>query len=72
MKILITGGCGFIGSNLSNFLKNKKYKVETLDNLQRKGSVLNLKLNKKNKIKNHRADIANFKKKLIACQSMIL
>ena len=62
MKILITGGCGFIGSNLSNFLKNKKYKVETLDNLQRKGSVLNLKLNKKNKIKNHRVDIANFKK----------
>ena len=40
-KILITGGCGSIGSNLSIFLK-KNYKVYSLDNLSRKGASLNL------------------------------
>ena len=31
MKILITGGAGFIGSNLSSFLANKGAKVTILD-----------------------------------------
>ncbi len=31
--ILITGGCGFIGSHLSLFLKKKKYKTIIVDNL---------------------------------------
>ena len=45
MKILITGGCGFIGSNLGLFLKSKikKAKVTSVDNLSRKGSILNYK-----------------------------
>ena len=30
-KILITGGCGFIGSNLTNYLINKGYKVYIID-----------------------------------------
>ena len=30
-KILITGGSGFIGSNLVNFLVKKKYKIINLD-----------------------------------------
>ena len=48
MKILITGGCGFVGSNLSLFLKNKGFKVYSLDNLYRKGSRINfLRLKKK-------------------------
>ena len=38
MKILITGGCGFIGSNLSIYLKNKGFKVYSLDNLLKKES----------------------------------
>lgn len=43
-KILITGGCGFIGSNLANYLlQNQKCeKVTVLDNLLRKGSKKNL------------------------------
>ena len=49
-KILITGGCGFIGSNLSIFLKKKNYKVYSLDNLSRKGASLNLERLKKFKI----------------------
>ena len=33
MKILITGSCGFIGFNLSEFLLNKNFKVVGIDNL---------------------------------------
>lgn len=32
MKILVTGGAGFIGSNLSEYFLNKDYKVVCLDN----------------------------------------
>jgi len=57
-KILITGGCGFIGSNLAEHL-NSKFKVSSLDYLLRSGSKLNeIRLNKK-KIKNYRIDISN-------------
>jgi UDP-N-acetylglucosamine 4-epimerase len=31
-KILITGGAGFIGSNLTEYFLNKSYKVKVLDN----------------------------------------
>lgn len=34
-KILITGGCGFIGANLIPLLEKKNYKVRVLDNLSR-------------------------------------
>lgn len=33
MKVLVTGGAGFIGSNLSNYLIGKKYQVRVFDNL---------------------------------------
>ena len=33
MKILLTGGSGFIGHNLSIYLKNKGHKVDILDSL---------------------------------------
>ena len=62
MKILITGGCGFVGSNLCLFLKQKNYKITSLDNLSRKGSLYNLSLLKKKKIRNLKIDIQNFKK----------
>lgn len=44
MTVLITGGCGFIGSNLAIMLKQQypKYTVLALDNLKRKGSELNM------------------------------
>jgi|TARA_B110000037_G_scaffold89436_1_gene105872 CDP-paratose 2-epimerase len=61
-KILITGGCGFIGTNLSLYLKKKKHNVFTLDNLSRNGSKYNLDLLKKNKITNYKIDITNSKK----------
>ena len=42
MKILITGGCGFIGSSLAIFLKEKikASQITSIDNLSRKGSTL--------------------------------
>lgn len=61
-KILITGGCGFIGSNLCIFLKKRNFSVYSLDNLSRKGSKYNLTLLKKFKIKNYNIDISNFQK----------
>jgi CDP-paratose 2-epimerase len=61
-KILVTGGCGFIGTNLCVYLKKKHYLVYSLDNLSRKGSIYNFKLLRDLKIKNFKFDIFNFKK----------
>ena len=62
MRILVTGGCGFVGSNIAVFLKKKNFFVSSLDNLFRNGSVLNLKRLNKLGIKNYKIDITNEKK----------
>ncbi len=62
MKILITGGCGFVGTNLALFLKSKGFFIESLDNLTRKGSRFNYNLLKKQKIKNYKINISDFNK----------
>ena len=64
MKILITGGCGFVGSNIAIYLKKnlKKVQIYSLDNLSRKGSSVNKKRLDKKKIKNFNINIVNFKK----------
>ena len=60
MKILITGGCGFVGTNIALYLSSIGHKVSSLDNLSRNGSKYNLSLLKKEKIKNFKVDIKNF------------
>ena len=62
MKILVTGGCGFVGANICLALKKKSNKVFSLDNLSRKSSVLNFEILKKKRIKNYKIDIFNEKK----------
>ena len=61
MKILVTGGCGFIGSSIAIFLKNRlsNLTIHSLDNLTRKSSKINLKRLKKLNIKNFNTNIEN-------------
>ena len=42
MKLLITGGCGFLGSNLAYNALKKNIKLVVFDNLSRSGSINNL------------------------------
>ena len=41
MKLLITGGCGFIGTNFAEYFSKQGWSVTVLDNLSRKGSTEN-------------------------------
>jgi CDP-paratose 2-epimerase len=59
MKIIVTGGCGFIGSNICIFLKNLSFKVISVDNLSKTYSKLNLKRLNDLNIKNYKIDISN-------------
>mgnify|MGYP000100089076 CR=1 FL=1 len=42
MRILVTGGAGFIGSNLSSFLVKRGAKITVLDDFS-KGTMENIK-----------------------------
>ncbi len=63
-KIIVTGGSGFIGSNLVNFLIKKKYFVINLDKLTYSSNKLNDKIRNKTNYKLIKVDINN-KNKLI-------
>ena len=47
-KIIVTGGLGFIGSNLINLLISKKYSVINLDKVSYSSNFYNLKEHKNN------------------------
>ena len=60
MKYLITGGCGFIGSNLALRVLNQGDELFILDNLFRHGSASNLEwLKSKGEFKHYSSDIRN-------------
>ena len=62
-KILVTGGSGFIGSNLVKYLVKKKYLVINVDKLSYSANPYNLKaLNKNKKYIFYKADLNNRKK----------
>jgi len=71
MKILVLGGCGFVGSNVSIHLKNKKFNVTSVDNLSRETSRVNLKRLKKNNIINYCFDLS-IKNKLLKLEKFDL
>ena len=49
MKILITGGAGFVGGNLAVYFAQRGHEVFCVDNLSRRGSEINLSRFKKHK-----------------------
>lgn len=59
MKILITGGAGFVGANLSFYLKKQGHDVIAFDNLARRGSEINLPDFKKEGITFVHGDVRN-------------
>lgn len=61
MKYLITGGCGFIGSNLALEVIERGEELVIFDNLFRSGSDLNLAtLKRKSQFKFYASDIRNY------------
>ena len=63
--IVVTGGLGFIGSNLINLLLKRNYKVINIDRVSYSSNFYNVKhLKNNNKYKFYKADINN-KKKII-------
>jgi CDP-paratose 2-epimerase len=73
MKILITGGAGFIGCNLADYFLKKGYEVIVFDNLSRSGTEKNLKWLKDNHKKGLsfiKGDVRNFKSLIKACKDV--
>jgi len=63
-KVIVTGGSGFIGSNLIKFLTKKNYFVINIDNLSYSANPYNLKTLEKRNYKFFKIDINN-KNKII-------
>ena len=62
-KIIVTGGLGFIGSNLIKILLKKNYRVINIDKVSYASNFYNLKNENKNKkYKFYKSDIGNKKK----------
>ncbi len=65
MKYFITGGCGFIGTNLALSFNKKSYKdLLVIDNLSKPTANKNLSILKKNEISFTKIDIAKSKNKV--------
>jgi CDP-paratose 2-epimerase len=61
MKIMITGGCGFLGSNLAKYGSDNGMDIHVIDNLSRKGSSHNLNwLLEQSNVTYHYGDVRNY------------
>jgi len=62
IKVMITGGCGFIGSNIADFYRKKGYRILLVDDLSRNGSSVNLEwLKSRGPVDFVKQDITDFK-----------
>jgi len=59
MKVIVTGGCGFVGSNICEFLKNLSFDVVSVDNLSKTYSKLNLNRLSNLNIKNYNINVSD-------------
>lgn len=59
MQVLVTGGCGFIGSHVALHLQEKGHTVSVLDNLVRRGSERNLSVLAQHGIQFFHGDVRN-------------
>ncbi len=57
MRILITGGSGFVGAQLAFYLQGRGHHITIMDNLVRRGSELNLPLFKQQGIEFVHGDV---------------
>ena len=63
MNIIVTGGLGFIGSNLIELLLNKKYKVINIDKVTYSSNFYNTNsFNKNINYRFYKCDLNNSKK----------
>lgn len=61
MRYLITGGCGFLGSNLASYVLQQGDELFIFDNLYRKGAAENLAwLQSKGTFRHYHSDIRNY------------
>ena len=61
-RIMVTGGCGFIGSNIADFYGRNGYHVIIVDDLSRKGSEANLEwLRSRGRIDFIKQDVSDFR-----------
>lgn len=59
MRVLVTGGCGFIGSHVALHLHEKGHKIVAMDNLVRRGSERNIDVLKRHGIDFCHGDVRN-------------
>ena len=59
MHILVTGGCGFIGSHVATYLREKGHTISVLDNLVRRGSEANLAVLARHGVSFYHGDVRN-------------
>ncbi len=65
-KILVTGGAGFVGTNLINFfLKKTKFNIISLDNYSSGTKKNHIKSNRVKYIKGHTKNIMDLQKLLL-------